>query len=279
MVWMLFMMDAEVPTLFQTLQAPGKVAGCLLLGLSRREFVRRPGVGMGEWAPYRVKWGRMKKYYHILGDEHIISTYWPWCSPGHRGKPRLWKPKVSSVPGTKEVTAWAPLSVSPRLCPGAVSARLGAGMVLAFAAISWSALAIAMPPLCCTNTGKAWSWYPGTLVVTGLVIKHVLSTQISRWSVKLVVPGFEPSMFENMEPTIGWIPWIAWIIRGSVRMVADFGFGHTWLLLILLGVAASPLMPTTMQLLSAYVPVPWHTWQAAAAARASWVDESTITGG
>lgn len=68
------------------------------------------------------------------------------------------------------------------LFAGAVSARLGAGMVLAFAAISWSALAIAMP------------------------------------------------------------------------MVADFGFGHTWLLLILLGVAASPLMPTTMQLLSAYVP-------------------------
>lgn len=31
--------------------------------------------------------------------------------------------------------------------PGAISARLGAGMVLAFAAISWSALAIAIPPL------------------------------------------------------------------------------------------------------------------------------------
>lgn len=60
------MMDTEVPTLFQTLQAPGKVAGCLLLGLSRREFVRRPGVGMGEWAPYRVKWGRMKKIEKVL---------------------------------------------------------------------------------------------------------------------------------------------------------------------------------------------------------------------
>eukprot|EP00435_Cladocopium_sp_Y103_P052615 s1289_g16.t1 len=67
------------------------------------------------------------------------------------------------------------------LFAGAVSARLGAGMVLAFAAISWSALAIAMP------------------------------------------------------------------------MVADFGFGHTWLLLILLGLAASPLMPTTMQLLLAFL--------------------------
>ncbi len=32
-------------------------------------------------------------------------------------------------------------------CPGAISARLGAGMVLAFAAISWSALAIAIPSL------------------------------------------------------------------------------------------------------------------------------------
>ena len=67
------MMDTEVPTLFQTLQAPGKVAGCLLLGLSRREFVRRPDL-FGRMGT-RVKWGRMKKYYHILGDEHIISTY------------------------------------------------------------------------------------------------------------------------------------------------------------------------------------------------------------
>lgn len=40
-------------------------------------------------------------------------------------------------------------------------------------------------------------------------------------------------------------------------MVADFGFWHTWLLMTLLGVAESPLMPTTMQLLSSYVPVPW----------------------
>ncbi|CAL1133443.1 unnamed protein product [Cladocopium goreaui] len=48
------------------------------------------------------------------------------------------------------------------------------------------------------------------------------------------------------------ISWSALAI--AMPMVADFGFGHTWLLLILLGVAASPLMPTTMQLLSAYVP-------------------------
>ncbi|CAK9117342.1 unnamed protein product [Durusdinium trenchii] len=68
------------------------------------------------------------------------------------------------------------------LFAGAISARLGAGMVLACAAITWSALAIAIP------------------------------------------------------------------------MVADLGFGYTWMLLTLLGLAESPLMPTTMQLISAYVP-------------------------
>ena len=40
-----------------------------------------------------------------------------------------------------------------------------------------------------------------------------------------------------------------------LRMVADLGFAHTWLCLIALGLAQSPLMPTTMQLISAYVPV------------------------
>ena len=38
-------------------------------------------------------------------------------------------------------------------------------------------------------------------------------------------------------------------------MVADLGFWHTWLLLIALGLAQSPLMPTSMQLISAYVPL------------------------
>ncbi|OLP88595.1 putative anion transporter 2, chloroplastic [Symbiodinium microadriaticum] len=68
------------------------------------------------------------------------------------------------------------------MCAGPVSSRYGAGLVLAFAAISWSSLAIAIP------------------------------------------------------------------------MASDLGFWHVWLLHILLGLAASPVMPTTMQLISAYVP-------------------------
>ncbi|CAE7415873.1 PHT4 [Symbiodinium natans] len=68
------------------------------------------------------------------------------------------------------------------LFAGAVSAQYGAGMVLAFAAISWSALAIAIP------------------------------------------------------------------------LASDLGFWYVWLLLTLLGLAESPVMPTTMQLISAYVP-------------------------
>ncbi|CAJ1395705.1 unnamed protein product [Effrenium voratum] len=68
------------------------------------------------------------------------------------------------------------------LFAGAVAARVGAALVLACAAISWSAFAIAVP------------------------------------------------------------------------LVSDLGFWHTWLLLALLGLAESPVMPTTMQLLSAYVP-------------------------
>jgi hypothetical protein len=62
---MLFMMDTEVPTLFQTLQAPGKVAGCLLLGLSRREFVRRPGL-----------FGRMGTLQGEMGtDEKVLPHF------------------------------------------------------------------------------------------------------------------------------------------------------------------------------------------------------------